>query len=180
MPDESFELDVFRDLLEEAGAIGRFARAEKSFLAAYEAFRSEDQKGFQATLRRMQLLPFCRLVCEWIRIKECIFLCLELCGPPPRQPPRVNPRTLADAIAHLTRDEKALAALAQAVETRNRAAFQRIVKAYKLEPYCHVFCHWVCVVRYRLVCSWVCSPVVAERPNLVTELRTAGEALARL
>jgi hypothetical protein len=59
VPDESLEFDVFRDLLEEASAIGRLTRAEKSFPAAYEAFRSEDRQGFQAALKRLQLLPSC-------------------------------------------------------------------------------------------------------------------------
>jgi hypothetical protein len=180
VPEESLEFDVFRDLLEEASAIGRFTRAEKSFLAAYEAFRSEDRQGFQAALKRLQLLPSCRLVCEWIGIKECLFLCFELCGPPPAQPPKVNPRMLAEAIARITLDERAVARLAKAVEKRDRAAFQRIVKAYKLEPFCHLFCHWVCVVRYRLVCRWLCGPIVKERPDLAAELRSAGEALSAL
>jgi hypothetical protein len=180
MADQGFELDVLRDLLEEAGTIGRLAKNEKAFLAAYEAFRSEDRRAFEAVLKRLRPVPLCRLVCEWIRIKECVFLCFELCGPPPAQPPQVDLRALAEAIRAVTANEKLVAQLVQILEKRDRAAFQRFVKAHKLGPFCHLFCHWLCVVRYRLVCRWLCGPVVAERPNLAAELQTAGAALGTL
>jgi len=180
VPDRDFELDVLHELLQEGEAIGRLAKNEKSFTAAFKAFRAGDQKGFQTVLKRLKLIPHCHRVCEWIRIKECLLLCLELCGPPKpfRQPP--NPRVLAEAIVRITSDEKAVQQLAQAVEKRDSAAFQRLVKAHKLGPICHLFCHWVCFVRYRLVCRWVCEPSIGERPDLVLELRAAGQALRLL
>src|SRR6516165_9336979 len=105
MGDESFELDVFRDLIEEASAVGRLAGADKSFMGAYEAFRSLDPKGFQTALNRLRPPLVCRLVCEWIRIKECVFLCFELCGPPPTRPVKPDPRQLAEAIVRVTSNE---------------------------------------------------------------------------
>jgi len=181
MADQGFELDVFRDLLEEAGTIGRLAGAPKSFTTAYEAFRSEDRKAFQAVLARLKLAPWCRLVCEWIRIKECVFRCLFLCGPPPaKAPAKPDPRALAEAIVRLTSDKKLVAQFARAVEKRDRAAFQRLVKAQRLGPLCHLFCHWICLVRYRLLCRWLCDLTVEERPDLAAELQAAGGALRAL
>jgi hypothetical protein len=180
MADESFEFDVFHDLFEDADAIGRLARTERSFVTAYEAFRSQDRKAFQAVLRRLGLVPYCHRVCDWIRIKECLLLCLHLCGPPKvvERPP--NPRVLAEAIVRITSDEKALKQLVQAIEKRDRAAFQRLVRAHELGPICHLFCHWVCYVRYRLVCRWVCDLELREPPDLVLELQTAGQAMRAL
>ncbi len=177
MAEQGFELDVLRDLLEEAAAVGQLSKTEKPFVTAYEAFRSEDRKAFQAILKRLKLVLRCRLVCEWIRIKECIFLCLELCGPPPVEPVRPDPRRLAEAIVRITSDERLVQRLVAAVEKRDRAAFQRIVKAQELGPLCHFFCHWVCLVRYRLMCRWVCELEVQERPNLAAELVATGHAL---
>jgi hypothetical protein len=177
MADRDFELDVLGDLQEQATTIGQLARAEKSFLAAFEAFRSQDKKAFQAALRRPRLLGHCRLVCEWIRIKECMFVCLRLCGPPRPIRRAPNPRVLAEAIVRVTSDEKAVRELVQAVEKGDRAAFQRVVRAYKLGPLCHFFCHWVCYVRFRLVCRWMCEPDLVEPPDLGLELRAAGHAL---
>jgi hypothetical protein len=179
MPDESFEFDVLRDLLAEAGAVAQLAKGEKGFTTTYEAFRAGDRKAFQTALKRLRLAPRCELVCEWLRVKECLFLCLELCGPP-KVVERPDPRVLAEAIVRITSDEKLVTQLAAAIEKRDRAAFQRIVKAQKLEPICHLLCHWVCYVHYRLVCRWVCDLGLKERPSLVAELQASGHALRAL
>jgi len=142
MPDQSFELDVLRDLLEEAGVVGKLAKTEKSFITAFEAFRSEDRKAFQAVLKRLQLIPYCRLVCEWIRIKWCVLLCLELAGPPEPLERTPDPRALAEAIVRITSDKKLVRQLAEAVEKRDSAAFQKLVKANDLWEVRHLFCHW--------------------------------------
>jgi len=180
MTDRGFELDAFRDLLEESGVVGELAKDQKSFLAAYAAFRSADRNEFQDVLKRLNLSQWCHLVCEWMRSKEVIFLCLELCGPPKPidQPP--NPRVLAEAIARVTADEKVVRQLAQAVEKRDRAAFQQLIAASNLGPLCHLFCHWVAIVRYRLVCRWVCGRELDKQPDFVLELQSAGQALRHL
>ena len=180
MANQGFDYDAFRDLLEGVSVIGRLAKDEKAFREAYEAFRSSKAKEFQAILKRLGLFPRCRVVCEWIRIKECIFLCLELCGPPKPYKEVPNPRLLAEAIVRITSNEKLVHELVEVLEKRNRDAFERIVNEYKLGPLCHLFCHWLCVVRFRLICRWVCSPIQIERPNLADELRLAGQALRRL
>ena len=179
MADQSLELDVFRDLLEEAGVVGQLAKDEKAFTAAYEAFRAGNSQQFHAILERLGLLPRCRLVCEWFRSKECIFLCLELCGPP-KLTDKPNPRELAEAIVRITSNESLVKQLVQVLEKRDKAGFQRIVTEYKLGPLCHLFCHWLCVVRYRLLCFWVCSREKIEKPDLVHELQSAGLALRQL
>jgi hypothetical protein len=180
MADENLELDVLRDALEEAEAVSRLARGEKSFANAFEALRAADRKGFQAVLKRLGLLPWCQRICHWIRVKECLLLCLELSGPPKVPQRQPNPRALAEAIVRITSDDRLLRQLVGAIEKRDRAAFQRLVKAQKLEPISHLFCHWVCYVRYRLICRWICDPEVAEQPDLTLELRAAGHALRML
>lgn len=181
MKNQGLQLDVFRELLAEAGVIGQLAKDQKSFDAAYEAFRSGDANAYRAVLDRLRLIPRCHLICEWIRLKECVFLCLELCGPPKPIDRTPNPRELAEAIVRITADEKLVRELAEAVEKRNHAAFEHIVAGQRLEPICHLFCHWICIVRYRLLCRFFCNPVrTEERPNLATELRAAGLAFRHL
>ena len=70
--------------------------------------------------------------------------------------------------------------LVQVLEKRDKDGFARIVAEYKLGPICHFFCHWLCVVRYRLLCKWVCSREKIEKPDLVHELQAAGQALRQL
>jgi hypothetical protein len=178
MPDQEFELDVLRDLLEEARIIGQLAEDEGAFREAYEAFRAGDVRKFQDVLKRKRLR--CSLICEWIRIKECIFMCLKLCGPPKPTDQTPKPRELAEAIVRITSDERLVRQLAEAVEKRDHDSFQRIVEQFKLGNLCHYFCHWLCVVRYRLICRWLCSIKKVERPNFARELQSAGQALRQL
>jgi hypothetical protein len=178
MPDQEFELDVLRDLLEEARSIGQLAEDEGAFREAYEAFRASDVRKFQGVLKRLGLR--CRLICQWIRIKECIFVCLKLCGPPKPTDRQPNPRELAEAIVRISSDERLVQQLAEAVEKRDHDSFQRIVEQFKLGNLCHYFCHWLCVVRYRLICHWLCSIEKVERPNFARELQSAGQALRQL
>ncbi len=180
MANRELDSEELRDLLEGISVAGRLAKDEKAFREAYEAFRSGEVEEFQAILKRLGLLPLCRLVCEWIRVKECIFLCLDLCGlpKPSKEPP--NPRLLAEAIVRITSDEKVVREVVEVLAKRNREGFERIVAEYKLGALCHLFCHWLCVVHYRLICRWVCSPTPIERPSLARELQAAGQVLRRL
>jgi hypothetical protein len=180
MSTQEFDDNVFSHFLESASVVGRLAKDKKAFGEAYNAFLAGDAKKFQEVLKRLELLPRCHLVCEWIRIKECIFLCLELCGLPKPIDKLPKPRVLAEAIVRITSNEKLVAELVKVLDRRDPEAFQRIAKEYKLEPFCHWLCHWLCAVRYRLVCHWVCSPIKIERPNLAVELQSAGQALQRL
>jgi hypothetical protein len=180
MANQKSNYDALRDLLEGASVIGQLAKDAKGFREAFEDFRSGEAKEFQAVLKRLGLVHRCGLVCEWIRIKECIFLCFELCGLPKPGEHAPSPRLLAETIVRITSNEKLVHELAEALEKRDRDFFQRIVSEYKLGPFCHLFCHWLCVVRYRLLCRWVCSPLPIGRPNLAQELQSAGQALRQL
>jgi hypothetical protein len=180
MANQDFDYRGLGDLLEQADAIGQLAKNDKLFRDAFTAFRAGDPAKFQAALKEATLLARCGIVCEWIRIKECVFLCLELCGPPAPATAAPNPRVLAEAIARITADDKLVSQLVQILEKRDKAAFQEIVTKFQLGPLCHLFCHWLCVVRYRLLCRFMCSPQRIEKPNLAQELESAGLALRQL
>src|SRR5436309_6464365 len=102
MPDEGFDQDAVRELLEEADAIGRAAKTQRSFQSLFDAFEKEDAKRFQEALKRLRLFPRCHLICRWIRVKYCVFLCLRLCGLPKKDLRAPNPRRLAEAVVKLT------------------------------------------------------------------------------
>src|SRR5262245_30645363 len=104
MADKGLDLDVLRDLLGEASAIGQLAKSEESFTATYEAFQKGDREAFYAALQRLELIRFCGLICNWIRTKECVLVCLELCGPPKASERPPDPRVLAEAIVKITSD----------------------------------------------------------------------------
>ncbi len=74
-------------------------------------------------------------------------------------------------------NEKLVLELAQILEKGDAAAFERLIVTEKLEPFCHFFCFWLCQIRYRLLCRWMCDPRIEAIPSLATEIASAGHAL---
>ena len=179
MPDHSQDIEILGDLLGQSDAIANLLQARGAFESAYAAFRAEDAKKFQSVLERAQLQIHCHRICHWIRTKECVFLCLELAGPP-APAKALDPRVLAKVIVRLGEDEKLARRVADVLAKRDKAGFAEILKLLKIEPYAHLFCHWLCVIRYRLVCRWICHVGKIERPVLWVELQSAARAIAVL
>jgi hypothetical protein len=181
MADDSAERQVLAEVLTGAEVMAKLAADDEVFRAAVDAFRALDGESMHALLQRHGLLEHCEVICRWLRSKEAILLCLELAGPPPvadEKPP--DAREFADVVARLTADEELVELLASAAQERDRDAWRELIETQKLERFSHLLCHWVCVVYYRLVCDVVCRPIQIERPRLIPELVTAGQALRRL
>lgn len=179
MADRDQDIAVLGDLLGQTDAVADLLRSQGAFDEAYAAFRAEDAKRFQAIIEREQLLPFCERICHWIRTKECVFLCLHLAGPP-APATGLDPRVLAKAIARLGEDEKLVRQLEDILLKRDRQGFADILKRLEIQPYAHLFCHWLCTIRYRLVCRWICHRGPIEKPVLWTELQLAARAITAL
>ena len=56
-------------LAAQADAMGRLAHDPGAFAAAVAAFESRDPDAFRWVLDRLELLPRCELICEWIQVK---------------------------------------------------------------------------------------------------------------
>src|SRR5271157_64892 len=68
-------------LAAQADAIGKLAQDAGAFAATVAAFESNDPDALRWVLQRLELLPRCELICEWIRVKLCGLCCVEVCGP---------------------------------------------------------------------------------------------------
>jgi hypothetical protein len=181
MADDPAERQVLTEVLTGAETMAELAADDEVFRSAVDAFRALDGESMHALLERHGLVERCEVICHWLRSKEAILLCMELAGPPPvtdEQPP--DAREFADVVARVTADEELVELLASAVQERDRDAWRELIEGQKLERFSHLLCHWVCSVYYRLVCEVVCQPIQIERPHLIPELVTAGQALGRL
>lgn len=168
-----------QDLQRAGDAIGRFADDEDRFRALFDAFRAADGESFRRLLAERQVADRCRLVCEWVRSKECVLACLELAGAPPEgEVP--EPRAWADVVERITGDEELVERLADAVAGRDRDGFAALVSQLGIAPFAHLLCHWACTIRGRLICRVVCAPGPVPAVHLVDELVRAGHAIARL
>ncbi len=166
------------DLTQAAEAIGRLAHHEDRFRAAFDAFRAQDADSFQRLLQESEIAERCHSVCGWFCSKECVLVCLDLCGPPPQEVPDL--RQFAEAVVRITGDEELVERLASAVSDRDADAFKALVDEQQLGHLCHLICHWVCSVRCRLICERICPPIPPHRPSLIEELTRTGKALAVL
>jgi hypothetical protein len=163
---------------EAACGIGAVAANARLFGPALKAFRAVDADAFDAALKNVGALARCEAVCEWFCSKECVLICLEFCGPPPRELPTI--REFAEVVVKVTSNEAALVRLVGAVEHRDAKAFQELIKELELERFCHLLCHWICGIRCRLVCDRLCPPFEQPCGDLLQEVRLAGDVIRKL
>lgn len=178
MSDAVDREEIITDLTNAGTSLGILAQDDTTFRAAVDAFRAVDGESFQRLLTTLKITN-CELVCCWLRSKECVLGCIELCGPP-RQVPVDDIPKFAEAIVKITEDEELIERLADTVRERDARGFSGLVKELKIEPYCHLLCHWACMVRWRLVCEVVCSPRPFSEKDFVSGLATAGAAVRTL
>jgi hypothetical protein len=176
------EQGLLNELRQGAEGVARLSENEESFRAAVDAFRALDRESLQALLGRHQLLEYCEPICHWLCTKECVLLCLELCGPPRPEGEEVpDVREFAQVVARVTADEELVELLATAVKERDPDSWRELIEKHELQRFCHLLCHWACAVRCRLICEVVCAPIPQEQhPHLIAELRTAGAAIGAL
>jgi hypothetical protein len=168
MSDKSPE-EKIAELRQTGEAIGKLAAQEAAFTRAAEAFQSENVGDFQSVLGKLDLLPFCRLICQWFCSKHCVFICFKLCGDQAGngndQASIAEWREFAQVTATLTKDEALLKRFLDAVASEDKAAFGKLLAETKWQRFCHQLCHFLCSVRCQLVCRLMCPP-----PPLITEV----------
>ncbi|HWG21053.1 MAG TPA: hypothetical protein VG225_11045 [Terracidiphilus sp.] len=163
-----------------ARAVARLASNDATFRATVDAFRAGDGDSFTRLLTEAKALGFCEEICRWFASKECVLLCLELCGPPSVD---LGPEQVAAATAEIIRlsqDEELVEQLANLVERRDASGWKAFVAKQKLGPFCHLICSWVCTIRYRLICEVVCQPYDVPERELADQLALAGKALSEI
>ena len=69
---------VVSHLGSQSDAIGRLAQDSGAFAAAVAAFESKDPDAFRWVLNHQEMLPYCELICYWVRVKMCVLRCFEV------------------------------------------------------------------------------------------------------
>lgn len=172
---------LFDELRRTSQSMGRLAEDDDVFRAALDAYRAEDGESFQRLLGQFNLGPYCERICRWFGAKEYVLLRAELAGPWPERPVSIDdlPR-FAEIIVKITQDEELIERLADAIQDRDRDAFGEVLKQVEGERFAQLLLHWACLIRFRLRCQIVCSPVRIEPRNFVDELALAGAAVRSL
>jgi hypothetical protein len=176
-------------LAAQSDAVARLAKDSGAFAATVAAFEAEDGEAVRWILDRLELYPFCELICEWLRIKLCVLRCIEVCGPPRIEDELPSLQDFARELAQLGRRDGLLRDLVDAVDCGAGEAYHALLAEHGLDRFCHLICRWICSVRYERICRLVCSPIyeppidaatvaVAEARSL--EKLASGDTLKRL
>jgi hypothetical protein len=171
--------EVVSLLTSQAEAVARLAQDNGGFSAAFAAFESKDPDGFRWVLERLDLLAYCELICEWLRVKVCVQRCNEIC--PIREGEQIpSLEAFARAVARLSENEEALRRVVDAVNCGDAETYSAVLKELKLPEFCYVLCNWICSVGYRRVCERVCIVERVPIADPLTEIRAAAKAMDSL
>jgi hypothetical protein len=172
--------DAISRLAAHAEAVGHLAQDNGAFAAAVAAFEAQDADAFRWVLTRVEMLPYCELICEWVRIKLGVLRCIELCGVPREQTQVPDLQQFARAVVQLSSNETLLRRVVDAVACGDGDDYRAAIAELKLEPFCYLICHWVYLIIYRRVCEVVCSPERIRLADSASEVRVASDAVASL
>ena len=126
------------------------------------------------------MLPYCELICDWVRVKMCVLRCFEVCGLPQEKVKAVDLQQFASAIVQLASNEKLLRRVVDAVSCGDGDDYRAAINELKLNDYCHLLCHWVCAIIYRRVCERICTPIREPLADAASEIRAASNVFAKL
>jgi hypothetical protein len=171
---------VVSHLGSQSDAIGRLAQDSGAFAAAVAAFESKDPDAFRWVLNHQEMLPYCELICYWVRVKMCVLRCFEVCGLPREKVKAVDLQQFASAIVQLASNETLLRRVVDAVSCGDGDDYRAAINELKLNDYCHLLCHWVCAIIYRRVCERICTPIREPLADAASEIRAASNVFAKL
>jgi hypothetical protein len=178
MSTDTLNENAVTRLAAQADAVGRLAQNSGGFAAVVAAFESKDPNAFRWVLDRLEILPQCELICEWVRIKLCVLRCIEVCGPPRDNLPTPTLQEFAHAVVQLASDERLLRRVVDAVSCGDANEYRAVLAGLDLNDFCHLLCSWVCSIIYQRVCEVVCTPQPVPIPDAVNEVRTAAKVMA--
>jgi hypothetical protein len=164
----------------QADAVGKLAQDTGAFAAVVAAFESNDPDALSWVLQRLELLPQCELICEWIRVKWCGLRCVEVCGPPDPKVPVPNLPEFANALAQLASREALLRRAVDAVACGDAESYRAAIAEAKLQKFCHLLCRYICSTLYRRICEVVCTRQPVAASDAALDIRADAEVLARV
>src|SRR5215475_6724209 len=172
--------DAVRSLAAQSEVIAQLAQDSGAFAVVVAAFEARDADAFRWVLNRVDMLPYCELICEWVRVKLGVLRCIELCGVPREKVQVPDLQHFARAVVQLASNEKLLRRLVDAVACGDGDDYRAVIAELKLTEFCYLICHWVYLIIYRRVCEVVCSPERIRLTEAVAEVQAASKAVAAL
>jgi hypothetical protein len=180
MTNLALQQNSVSQLAAQADAVGKLAQDTGAFAATFAAFESNDPDAFRWVLQRLDIVPQCELICEWIRVKWCVLRCVEVCGPPDPKAPTPELAQFANALIRLASNEGLLRRVVDAVSCGDGDRYKAAIAEGKLEAFCHLVCRYVCSAYYRRICEVVCTPHTVPVTDVALGIRADAEVLSKV
>ena len=171
MSNLTLQQNAISQLAAQADAIGKLAEDTGAFAATIAAFESNDPDAFRWVLQRLELLPRCELICEWIRVKLCGLRCCRSVRAAGSQGRAARSAEFARALSQLASNEAVLRRVVDAVSCGDADSYQAAIaeaEAAKILPPTYAARCARCI--YRRICEVVCTgllvPVVGPRASI--------------
>jgi hypothetical protein len=176
----TLQQNAISQLAAQADAVGKLAEDTGAFAATIAAFESNDPNAFRWVLQRLELLPRCELICEWIRVKLCGLRCVEVCGPLDPKIALPELPEFALALSQLASNEAVLRRVVDAVSCGDADSYQAAIAEVKLQRFCHLICRYVCSIQYRRICEVVCTGLPVPVSDVALDIRADAEVLSKV
>jgi hypothetical protein len=176
----TLQQNAVSQLAAQADAIGNLAQDTGAFAAVVAAFESNDPDALSWVLQRLELLPQCELICEWIRVKLCGLRCVEVCGPPVPTVPVPGLPQFAHALTRLASNENLLRRAVDAVSCGDADSYHAAIAEAELQTFCHLLCRYICSALYRRICEVVCARRPVAASDAALDIRADAEVLRRV
>jgi hypothetical protein len=180
MSTVTLQQNAVSQLAAQADAIGKLAQDTGAFAAVVAAFESNDPDALSWVLQRLELLPQCELICEWIRVKWCGLRCVEVCGPLDPKVPLPSLPQFARALTQLASNEAVLRRAVDAVSCGDADSYHAAIAEAKVQEYCHLLCRYICSTLYRRICEVVCTRQPVAVADAALDIRADAEVLRRV
>jgi hypothetical protein len=180
MADVTSRDDAVRSLAAQSEVIAQLAQDSGAFAAVVAAFEARDAEAFRWVLNRVDMLPYCELICEWVRIKWGVLRCIQLCGVPRDRVQVPDLTQFARAVVQLSSNETLLRRVVDAVACGNGENYRAAIAELKLTDFCYLICHWVYFISYRRVCEVICSRERVRLADAVDDVRAASQSVAEI
>jgi hypothetical protein len=176
----TLQQNAVSQLAAQADAVGKLAQDTGAFAAVVAAFESNDPDALLWVLQRLELLPRCEEICEWIRVKLCGLRCIEVCGPLDPKVALPELPEFARALSQLASNEAVLRRVVDAVSCGDADSYQAAIAEVKLQSFCHLICRYVCSTLYRRICEVVCLGQLVPAGDAALDIRADAEALSKV
>ena len=182
MHHDDLSSQLITDLTRTSPALAQLAQNEDALGRIMKAYETQDAQTVRQILSDLELMPFCRVVCDWLCLWHCFRVCRLICREFPQRPLEFEEiQNYAIGLTRLAEDEEATQQLFDAVARVDSDLFHKIINQFELHPFCFYITYWICHLHCRRFCRIICPPLdFVDELEPIEEFRQLAVAAGKL